>query len=524
VLAWAGVFLIQALLIGVLLIHRRRRQAVESALRASEERYREVLESQAEMVCRYQPDTTLTFVNEAYCRYFGKRREDLLGTTFLSLIPTETHAMVKATVQLLVTKRRPTAQEHEVLRPDGTIGWMRWDDYAILDERGEIEELQGIGRDITEQHLAEEALRQSEEKFSRAFHASPSAISIHLETDGRIVDVNEAWQQMFQIQRKEAAGRTPLELGLYFDDEERERFRRTLNGAKSLRNHEMSLKSKTGEARWVSLSCDLIQISGDSCYISILHDITERKRIEEIRQEMAQSARLAMVGELTASIAHEINQPLGAILSNAEAAEMLLESGSTGVDEVKKILADIVKDDLRASEVIRHVRALVGKRTVPIAPVDLGGVVMDVTRVIAVDAHRRGMRFACEVDESLPAIQGDRVQLEQLLLNLMLNGMDAMEDTAAEERKLVIRVFANHGAWVEVSIRDCGHGIARERLPRLFESFFTTKANGMGLGLALARSIAESHRGHITAENNADGGATFRLRLPVERGDNPNAR
>lgn len=239
------------------------------------------------------------------------------------------------------------------------------------------------------------------------------------------------------------------------------------------------------------------------------------RELREQGEELAQISRVASLGELTASIAHEINQPLGAILSNAEAAEMLLESPNPPLAEVRQILGDIRKDDLRASEVIRQVRALVGRREVQMQPLDLQETLSGVVRLIRGDAQRRGVRIFTDLGTPLPPVRGDRAQLEQVLLNLLLNAMDAMKDTPAARRELWLRAAMEGARSVCVSVEDFGHGVPPEKLGRIFDSFFTTKENGMGLGLALSRSIAEAHRGRIVAENRAEGGAVFRLSLPV---------
>ncbi len=244
-------------------------------------------------------------------------------------------------------------------------------------------------------------------------------------------------------------------------------------------------------------------------------DITDRKRAEEANQKLAHASRLAVLGELTASIAHEINQPLGAILSNADAAELLLEAGPGRLDEVRRILADIRKDDLRASEVIRRMRELLGKRPLERQPLDLNEVVAGVLQLLGGDAARRGVALEIDLAPGLPAVHGDRVHLQQVLLNLLLNGMEAMADTpACRQRRLAVRT-ARNGGGVEVAVTDRGTGIPPDRLPRLFESFFTTKPDGMGLGLSIARSIVEAHGGRIWAENRPEGGATFRFTMPV---------
>jgi signal transduction histidine kinase len=222
-----------------------------------------------------------------------------------------------------------------------------------------------------------------------------------------------------------------------------------------------------------------------------------RRRLAELevqhqRSELAHASGLAVVGELTASIAHEINQPLGAILSNADAAELLLESGAPH-EPIRHILEDIRQDDLRASEVIRRLRALLRKHEIETRPFDLNEAIADALRVVRAEAERRHVAVDAEL-AALPIVRGDRTHLQQVLLNLIVNGMDAMADIHVSRRRLLVRT-ARAGGDVEVSVTDAGHGIPAERMPRLFESFFSTKQHGMGLGLSIARSIVEAHGG-----------------------------
>ena len=250
-------------------------------------------------------------------------------------------------------------------------------------------------------------------------------------------------------------------------------------------------------------------------YIGSCIDITDRKRVEETNQNLAHAQRLAVVGELTAMIAHEVNQPLGAILSNADAAEMLLETENPPLDEVRQILADIRENDLRADEAIRRIRALLRKREMQMEQLNLNETVSDVLRLVAGDAARRRVHIRRELASELPPAFGDRVHLQQVLLNLIVNGMDSMNGISEPSRWLTVRTKSNGDGQLEVSVMDCGCGIAPDRLQRIFDSFFTTKKEGMGLGLSIARSIIEVHQGRLWAENNPDGGATFHFTVQL---------
>jgi signal transduction histidine kinase len=237
------------------------------------------------------------------------------------------------------------------------------------------------------------------------------------------------------------------------------------------------------------------------------------------RAELAKASRLALAGELTASIAHEINQPLGAILANAGAAESMLRLGSSNNVGLLQILGDIRKDDLRASEIIRRVRGLVTKREIECAPVDVNAIVEGVASLLRVDAARREVAIETGLAPALTEVLADRVQLEQALVNLCVNAMDAMSDAPVNRRCLVLRTRVLTDGRVEIDVMDNGPGITAEQLPRLFDSFFTTKTHGMGLGLSITRSIVEAHGGTLKAENRRRGGACFSFDLPAGRTD-----
>jgi len=245
-------------------------------------------------------------------------------------------------------------------------------------------------------------------------------------------------------------------------------------------------------------------------------DITDRKRAEEAQEKLTHVSRLAIVGELTASIVHEISQPLGAILSNAEAAEILLDAAPGNVDDVRHILADIRKDDVRASEVIRHIRNLLSNGRLEVQPVDVNKLVLETLGFINVEARRRHVICGANFTPALPLVKGDPIQLQQVLLNLVLNGMDAMVKVPKGQKLLILYTRLHTSGEVEIVVRDTGSGICPDRLPKLFESFFTTKKDGMGLGLSISKAIIETHHGRIWGANNLNGGggASFGFALP----------
>lgn len=367
----------------------------------------------------------------------------------------------------------------------------------------------------TRRRRAEKELRLSEERFSGVFRGSPTAISIVHRSDGRIIDVNPGWERLFELPRDAALGRSPVELGLIASRDPDHRYRQFLDAGLSLRSLEQEIHTPAGSRRWIRMSTEPITLGGEDCLIAMASDITEQREVESARQSLAHATRLASLGELTASIAHEVNQPLGAILSNAEAAEMLLDSPHPPLAEIRQILADIRRDDLLASEVIRQVRALVAKQQVTLLPLDLDDLLANVLRLTGHEARSRGVTVVRDSAPDLPPSFGDRVQIEQLLLNLLLNAMDAMKDAPLARRVITLRTRPLAGGSVELAVEDGGHGIPPDQLDRIFDSFHSTKPDGMGLGLAVSRSIAEAHGGRLTAENLPEGGARFRLILPA---------
>jgi len=236
------------------------------------------------------------------------------------------------------------------------------------------------------------------------------------------------------------------------------------------------------------------------------------------RAELLHASRVAMVGELTGAIAHEINQPLGAILSNAEAAEMMLASGMRRPEELRRIMADIRRDDIRASEVIRRLRVLLAKHQVEQQRIDLDEAAADVEPILKAEARRRAVTLEFQRAPTVLMMQGDRVQIQQVLINLVLNALDAVADLPEARRWVGVTVF-HDPLHVGLAVQDRGHGIAPQALPQLFDSFFSTKATGMGLGLSIVRTLVEAHGGRVSASNRIDGGALFRVEFPrADRG------
>ncbi len=233
------------------------------------------------------------------------------------------------------------------------------------------------------------------------------------------------------------------------------------------------------------------------------------------RTELLHTSRLAVVGQLSASIAHEINQPLGAILSNADAVELMLATAEPDLSEMRLILADIRKDGLRASGVVRQIETLARKRPLEFMEINLQDLCKDILYLVVPIARRRGVTIRTHFDPHVLLVRGDPVLLRQAILNLMLNAMDALVDVPAPQAVIELSTSSSRSGEPEVAVRDHGTGVPERYLGQLFDAFFTTKMHGLGLGLPIVRSIIESHGGRILVENHPEGGAVFRFTVPV---------
>jgi PAS domain S-box-containing protein len=257
--------------------------------------------------------------------------------------------------------------------------------------------------------------------------------------------------------------------------------------------------------------------------VAFVVDMTERKRVEgalrDTQSHLAHVMRITTLGELTASIAHEVNQPLAAVVANAEACLRWLGRGTPDLDAARMSAECIINDGNRASEVIRRVRALANKTDIEKAPLDLNDVVREVIALVHSQLVRHQASLRTELTPALPMIFGDRVQLQQLIINLMMNAIEAMQGVEDRPRELVIRSAQDETQQVLVSVTDRGVGIPADNADRVFDAFFTTKCSGMGMGLSICRSIVEAHGGRLSAYGNEGPGATFQFVLPLHQKD-----
>ncbi|MBU7435865.1 ATP-binding protein [Paraburkholderia fungorum] len=278
---------------------------------------------------------------------------------------------------------------------------------------------------------------------------------------------------------------------------------------------DLCARRKNGTEFRADIDLSAFRFEGENVTLAFVVDKTDRYELRRQRQDLAHLTRVSTMGQLASSLAHELNQPLTAILSNVQAAQRFMAADPIDLAELRDILNDIVQDDYRASEVIRRIRAVVKKGDLEMVPLDLAGVIRDVVALVRSDAIVRGTRVTLDIDPTLPPVRGDRVQLQQVMLNLVLNAFDAMNEVPPVDRTVCVTLKPADSGMVLIAVRDRGHGLTADKLDKIFKPFFTSKPQGLGLGLSISRSIIDMHRGRLWAENNNDRGATFYVTLPL---------
>jgi len=397
-----------------------------------------------------------------------------------------------------------------------------------------VQRLRLIG-EIFSNVLARKALegdRRQAEAVNAAILASLPGMTAILDRSGRVVRINEAWRRfghehptLFDTDGGngdlvEACRRTAA-AGNVLAQEVVAGLDAVLSGGRN----DFSLtfpifNGDDGDAHWQEMLVSRLARREGGAVITRL-DCTARKRAEleseRNRSELAHVIRVATMGELAASLAHELSQPLTAIRSNAQAGARMLGAAPVDMDEIGAIFADIVANDRRASEVLSRIRTLVRKTDLELAPLDLNALAREVASLVATDTVLRGAATSLDLAEGMLPVRGDRIQLQQVVLNLILNGLEAMVATERNARRLSIQTVWRDDSHVQLAVHDTGTGIAGERMKHIFDPFFTSKPDGLGMGLSIARTIVQAHGGRMWAENNPECGASVGFVLPVER-------
>jgi PAS domain S-box-containing protein len=423
-------------------------------------------------------------------------------------------ALRESAIKQAIETEGDYALEYRLMLPDGNLRWISGHGRCLPGKHGKGKRLIAVSADITQQKEAQDLFRLA---------AEGSHLGVwHWDEPAKTLTWDGATREMFGVSGDGEITIDTFYRALHPDDAER--VKQTWRQALELRlpyQIEFRTQRTDGTIRWVDArGRGHYDEAGKPLWMTgVLFDITDRKEAElqaqQNREELSHLSRVAAMGELTASIAHELNQPLAGITSNAAAGQRFIDRGKVDLRELHDLLGDIVADGRRAGDVIRGIQGMVKKDISAHRRINLNDIVISVLHMVKPSAMLHSCELGTFLDPDLPTVEGDPVQLQQVLLNLIINAFDAMRDTPLSSRKVVITTERDTDGVTRVSVRDYGVGIPEQARERLFEQFFTTKSKGLGMGLSIVRSIVESHGGTIAAENADGGGARFHFTLPA---------
>ena len=376
-----------------------------------------------------------------------------------------------------------------------------------------------LRKENIERKRAEEALRESEERWRAVFANSAAGIALAT-SSGRFLAANDAYQKMLGYSEEELRRLSFMDITHEdYRDINSELTTELREGKRQYFEMEKRYRRKDGNLIWVRVHVSLVSgtQSTPGFLLAIVDNVTERKLAEEAlrnaQAELAHVTRVTTLGEMTASIAHEINQPLAAVVNNASACLRWLAANN--LEEARQSATLIIADGHRAGEIIGRIRAFVKKAPPQKSWLNINETITEVIALARSEVQKNRVSLQTQLSNDVPLIWGDRIQLQQVILNLMMNGVEAMSESSEGPRQLLICSGADASGGIVVAVRDSGPGLARENLDRLFTPFYTTKPQGMGMGLAISRSIVEAHGGRLWATANEDKGATFQFTLPT---------
>jgi len=507
---------------------RRNENALREAhgrLARSEERWRAVFENSAIGVALTDLNGRFIAANPVYQKMLGYTREELLNLSFLDITEEQYRDPNRSLIdELLEGKRQQFQIEKQYRRKDGSPVWVRNSVSIVSDTELAPGFLMALSEDITERKRAEDELKRSEANHRLVIEAASDAV-ISMDEKGIIILANLATTTIFGYDSEELVGK-PLTLLMPESMKklhEAGYSRYLKSGERHMNWHgtELTALRANGEEFPVEVSFGEMRSNGHRIFTGFIRDITEKhewqQAQEELRKtqaELANMMRVVTMGHLTASIAHEIIQPLFGIITNASTCLRMLSADPPNVDGALETTRRTIRDGNRASDLITRLRSLFSKREVVAEVVDLNEATREVVELSLSELQRNRVILRQELADDLPPVQGDRIQLQQVILNLLRNASDAMRTVDDRSRELVIRTGCDEGDRIRLSVQDTGVGLEPQTAERLFEAFFSTKSDGMGIGLSICRSIIEAHHGHIWVTQSDGPGCTFTFSIP----------
>jgi PAS domain S-box-containing protein len=497
----------------------RQREEADGAVRASEQRYRLLIERMNEGLVMQDRDGVITYVSDRFCELMARPREDLVG---------------RSGRDITVPEERTRWQEHYRRRQQGSsdsyeLSLVKGNGEAmrayvsprpLFDERGQYTGSLALITDVTARRRAEEALRESETKY-RLLVENQTELVLTLARDGRVTFASPSHRQFFGAEAADPVGR-PLALEVHEDDRQATaRAWATAWEPPYAASFENRVRTPQGWC-WLAWSVRAIRDAGGGgpeALVAVARDVTDRHRAEEQARQHLQSlahvARVSSMGEMASAIAHEINQPLTAIANYAYACIRLLRGGQASGGEALEVMQRVAAEAERAGEVVRKMRSFVRGEEGQVTALDANFLVGEVLRLAAPEARQSGVELVPALREGLPEVLADSIQIQQVLLNLVRNAVEAIVAGDSAEREVRIETARDEPGYVAIRVVDTGPGLAPEALARAFEPFYTTKSDGIGIGLALSRSIVDAHGGRLWATSTPGRGATFHLTLPI---------
>jgi PAS domain S-box-containing protein len=500
--------------------------AVIGSTLEAESRISVPIDSIPSLVCLLNPDANAICFNKRWSDFTGRSFSELCGTQWLETVhPNDRQGYVEALKQALQA-RAQFRFELRLHRADGeyrhvlNVG-------APQSHDAHPDACVSVVVDIHHQKLAEEAFQFSEMRSRAVFGASIGHVAV-VDCTGRIIAVNDGWLRFARQRgaplRSVGAGVNYLEICREAAKLDSQDAAAALDGVASVLDgslpefhFEYSCAFGTGE-RWFEMIVHPLHRREGGAVITHL-DISNRRTAElhaqSLSLELAHVGRVATLGELTASFAHELSQPLTAMLNNAQTVKELIAPNAGSFPMADDILSDLITDNLRAAKIVQQLRALLRKGQVRFRLLKLNKAIQDIVELLRDEAILKRVKVRLELDPNLPSIWGERIQLQQVVLNLTMNAFEAMRRSNAATRQLTIQTCSQDKDHVTILVQDTGRGIPTEELNRIFEPFVTTKSAGLGMGLTICRSIVEAHGGEISVCNNPEKGVTFRVVLPA---------
>jgi PAS domain S-box-containing protein len=489
---------------------------------------RDLVETIPALVVCALPDGSVEVVNRTWKEYTGYSVRQLSGSGWQTAIHPDDLARFIEESSVAFAAGKPFETEARVRRADGRYRWFSVKTaLAVLPNQNTASSLRTLiaFEDIDERKQAQARLQQSEARYRVLVETASDAV-VSVDETGTIQFANPSTMTIFGYDPAELIGKHLTMLMPEFMRKAHENgFRRYLSTGRrhaKWQGMEVTGLRKNGEEFPIEVSLGELIRDGNRVFTGFIRDISEKKRAEEererLRQELAHLAhlnRVSTMGQLTASLAHEIKQPIGAAVTNAEACLQFLNRDQPDVPEAREAALEMTRDARRAADIIERIRSLYQKGSSHQEMVDVNEVIREMVAMLRNEAKRDSVTIRAELAERLPQVMADRVQLRQVLMNLMLNGIEAMRDATGE---LSIKSRLSEDGQVLISVADNGVGLGSGSADQIFDAFFTTKSQGTGLGLAITRSIVESHGGRVWATANTGRGATFQFTLPPQKG------